>query len=525
MFRQSQITGAAALLLLASTALASAEVVLNRGNDTDPATLDHHLVSTVSESNILRDLYEGLVTEAADGAVIPSVAESWEISDDGKTYTFHLRPDALWSNGDRVTSEDFAFALNRIMDPATAAPYASLLFDILNAEDVAAGEKPGSALGVAAPDPSTLVITLRSSSPYFLQLLTHQTAKPLHRKSFETFGADFSKPGNLVSNGAYTLESFTPNDRIVLKKNPLFWDAANVKIDTINWIPFEDRSACVRRFEAGEVLICSDLPAEQLGYLKEKHAASLRIAPYLGVYSLPVKLSKEKLSDPRVRHAISMVIDREFLADEVWQGSMLPAYALVPPGIANFVSTPPQLPYAGDDPIDREDAAKALLKEAGVTDLTVSLSYNSSEDHKNTMAAVGDMLSNIGIATTMNEMEGTTYFKYLREGGDYDIARAGWIGDFDDPQTFLFLYQTGVPFNYPGWSNPAYDAKMDEAAVTTDLRARAKLLAEAEAIFLEDLPSIPILHYSSRALVSDKLTGWEDNILDSHATRWLAFKE
>lgn len=525
MIRLTPLLGLAAVLLSASAGIASAEVVLNRGNDTDPATLDIHQVSSVSESNILRDLYEGLVTEAADGSLLPAVAERWDISPDGRTYTFHLRADAKWSNGDPVTAEDFVFALHRIMDPKTAAPYANILFDILNAEDVAAGKKPADALGAKAVDPQTLELMLRAPAPYFLQLLTHQTAKPLHRKSIEALGDAFTKPGNLVSNGAYTLASFVPNDRIVLKKNPEFWDAAHVAIDTINWIPFEDRSACIRRFEAGEVQICSDLPAEQMSYLKDKHADALHIAPYLGVYYLPVKTTKEKFADPRVRQAISMAIDRDFLAEEVWQGTMLPAWALVPPGISNFVETPPQFSYAADDQLDREDAARKLLEEAGVTDLAIQLSYNTGENHKNTMAAIGDMLSNIGVTTTMNEMEGTTYFKYLREGGDYDIARAGWIGDYSDPQSFLFLYESGVPFNYPGWSNAEYDAKMDAAALTEDLPARAKLLAEAEEIFLRDVPAIPVLFYSSRALVSPKLTGWVDNILDNHATRWLTLSQ
>jgi oligopeptide transport system substrate-binding protein len=518
-----RLAACATAVLLASTALASAQTVLYRGNDTDPATLDHHRTSTVSESNLLRDLYEGLVSHDAAGTVIPAVAESWEISDDGLIYTFHLRPDAKWSNGDPVTSDDFLFAFHRIMDPATAAGYASVLFDILNAEDIAGGNMAVEELGVAAPDPQTLVVTLRNPTPYFLELLTHQTGKPLHRASVEEFGDQFTRPENLVTNGAYMLESFTPNDKIVMQKNPHFWDAANVQIDTINWLPFEDRSACLRRFEAGEVHICSDVPAEQMTYMTDNLPDNLRLAPYLGTYYLPVKVEKEKLADPRVRQAISMAIDRDFIAEQVWQSTMIPAYSLVPPGISNYVADAPRLPYAEDDLLDREDAAIALLAEAGVdpATLNIELRYNSSENHKNTMASIADMLSNIGIAASLTEMEGTGYFNYLREGGDFDVVRAGWIGDYNDPQNFLFLNESGVSFNYPHWSNAEYDSKMRAAAETTDLAARAEILAEAERIFLAEVPSIPILYYSSRALVSDKVSGWEDNILDNHATRWL----
>ncbi len=520
----SRVLACAATLLLASTALASAQTVLNRGNDTDPATLDHHRTSTVSEANILRDLYEGLVTYDAAGEVIPAAAESWDISEDGLTYTFHMREGAKWSNGDPVTAGDFLFAFQRIMDPATAAGYASVLFAILNAEEITTGARPVEELGVAAPDDNTLVVTLSNPTPYFLELLTHQTGKPLHQASVEAHGDDFVRPGNLVTNGAYMLQSFTPNDRIVMQKNPHFWDAENVAIDTINWFPFEDRSACLRRFEAGEVHICSDVPAEQMTYMRENLPENLRIAPYLGTYYLPMKVRVEKISDPRVRQAISMVIDRDFIAEQVWQGTMLPAYSLVPPGIANYTDPAPQLPYAGDDLLDREDAALALLEEAGVDPATFSieLRYNSSENNRNTMAAIADMLSNIGMTATLTEMEGSTYFNYLREDGAFDMVRAGWIGDYNDPQNFLFLNESGVSFNYPLWSNEEYDAKMRAASETTDLEARAAILAEAETIYLENVPSIPILYYSSRALVADNVDGYVDNLMDNHATRWIS---
>ena len=518
-------------LLLSTTAflfsagLASAEVVLNRGNDTDPATLDHHRTSTVAEGRVLGDLYEGLMSQDATGKAVAGAAESWTVSEDGLVYTFKLRADAKWSNGDPVTAEDFSFAFHRIMDPATAAGYASMLYAITNAEEVNTGKAPLDQLGVKAVDAQTLEITLHTPTPYFLELLTHQTGFPLHKASVEANGDKYTQPGTMVTNGAYKLVSFQPNDKIVMAKNENFHDAANVKIDTINWIPFEDRAACLRRFEAGEVQICSDVPGEQMDYVKEKLADSLRIAPYLGTYYLPVK-GKEgsPLKDPKVRQAISMVIDRDFLASEVWQDTMLPGWSLVPPGIVNYVENPPVLPYKDQDPLDREDAAKKLLEEAGVAEgsLSVELLFNTSENNKNTMAAVADAVSAIGIKATLNETEGATYFNYLREDGPYDIARAGWIGDYNDPQNFLFLMQSGVSFNYPKWSNADYDALMAKAAVTADLGERAKIMAEAEQIFLDNVPAIPILYYSSRALVSPQVAGYEDNLMDAHATRWLS---
>lgn len=525
MYRKFLLTG---VCLLALAGVASAATVLNRGNDTDPATLDHHRTSTVSEGNVLRDLYDGLTIQDADGKAIPGVAKSWDISEDGTVYTFHLRDNAKWSNGDPVTAGDFQFTFRRLMDPKTAAGYASMLFIIKNAENIATGKAPTDQLGVEAVDDHTLKVTLNSPAPYFLELLTHQTGFPLHQKSVEANGDKFTTPGKMVTNGAYMLESFTPNDKIVMKKNPYYYEADQVKIDTVNWIPFEDRASCMRRFEAKEVQICSDVPAEQMDYVKKNLSKEFRMAPYLGVYYLPVKgkTADSKLKDPRVRQAISMAIDRDFIASQVWQGTMLPGYSMVPPGIANYVKDAPKLNYS-DDMLDREDKAKDLLKEAGVepNTLSIELLYNTSENNKNTMAAIADQLGNIGIKASLNETEGATYFNFLREDGPFDIARAAWIGDYNDPQNFLYISQSNVSFNYSKVKNAAYDEKMAEAEKITDLNERAKTLAEAEQLKLDDMSNIPILYYSSRALVSDNINGWNDNLMDSHKTRWLSFKQ
>lgn len=520
----SKLLAMSAGALALSAGLASAQVVLNRGNDTDPATLDHHRTSTVAEGRIMKDLYDGLVIQAADGTAVPGTAESWEISEDGLTYTFTLRENAAWSNGDPVTAGDFVFAFKRIMNPETAAGYASMLFPIANAEAIAGGKQPLDDLGVRAIDDRTLEITLNAPTPYFLELLTHQTGLPLHQATVEANGDRYTQPGTMVTNGAYKLISFQPNDQLVMDKNEHYYAADDVQIDRVNWIPFEDRAACLRRFEANEVQICSDVPGEQMDYVKQNLPDQLRIAPYLGSYYLPIKgADGGPLKDARVRQAISLVIDREFLATEVWSETMLPGYSVVPPGIVNYVEGGVTLDYS-DDMLDREDQALALLEEAGVTEgsLSVKLLYNTSENNKNTMAAVADMLGNIGIEATLDETEGATYFNYLREGGPFDISRAGWIGDYNDPQNFLFLFGSDVQFNYSRWKSPEYDAIMTRAAAETDLAARAEVLAEAETLLLQELPIVPILYYSSRALVADSIEGYEDNLMDAHATRWLS---
>lgn len=523
----TMLVSALAAGLPAAASAQDGEMVYNRGNDTDPSTLDHHLTSTVAEGHLMRDLYEGLVVQNAEAEVVPGVAEEWEISEDGLTYTFHLRDDAKWSNGDPVTANDFVFAYRRLQDPATAAPYANIHYAILNAEAINAGDMEPEELGVKAVDDQTLEITLESPTPYFLELLTHQTGLPLHQASVEEHGADFTRPENMVTNGAYMLESFTPNAQIVMHKNPEFHDAENVAIDVVNYIPFEDRAACLRRFEAEEVHSCSDIPLEQLDYMQENLADAVHIVPYLGTWYLPVKTTKEELSDPRVRQAISMAIDRQFIAEEIWQGAMVPTHSFVPEGIGNY-GEPAELPYADDSMLDREDAAIALLEEAGFGEgeLSVELLYNTSENNANTMTAIADMLGNIGINATTVEMEGATYFNFLRSDGDFDIARAGWIGDYSDPQNFLFLHESdNLGFNYSRWSNEEYDALMAEAETEPDLEKRADILKQAETLLLEEVPVIPILYYTANSLVSPKLEGWEDNIMNVHGTRWMSISE
>ncbi|PQA74940.1 peptide ABC transporter substrate-binding protein [Brucella oryzae] len=524
MSRRALLAGVCLALLAGS---ASAETVINRGNDADPSTLDQQLTTTVQEDRVLKDLYEGLVAQDAKGEAIPGAASSWEVSKDGLTYTFHMRENAKWSNGDPVTAGDFEFSFRRLMDPKTAAGYASVFYAIKNAEQIATGKMPVDQLGVKALDDKTLQITLKDPAPYFIQLLTHNTAYPVNPKAVKEYGSKFTQPGKMISNGAYELVSFNPNDKIVMKKNPYYWDASHVQIDQVNWIPFQDRSSCMRRFEAKEVDICSDVAAEQMDYVKKNFGKQFRHAPYLGVYYIDIKGKPDsKLRDPRVRDAISMAIDRHFLSEEVWRGIMLPGYSMVPPGIADYVKETPRLSFADEDILDRQDEAKKLLKEAGVTpgSLSVELRYGTSENHKNTMAAIADMLKDIGINASLNEVDATTYFNYLQEKGMFDIARDGWIGDYNDPNSFLELFKSNSYFNYAQWSNKDYDALMAKAATMTDLDARAKVLADAEKILLKGASVVPLLYYSSTALVADKVQGYDNNLMNSHATRWLSIK-
>lgn len=507
---------------------ADAQMVYHRGNTAEPETLDQHLTSTVYEAHLLRDLYEGLVVHGPAAEVLPGAATSWTVSDDGRVYTFDLRDDATWSNGDDLTAEDFVFSYRRILDPATGAKYANILYPIENAEAVNTGEMAPEELGVRAVDDDTLEITLASSTPYFIELLTHQTSLPVHPASVEAHGMAFTRPENMVSNGAYSLVEWVPNAHIKLEKNETFHAADDVAIDEVYFYPTEDRSAALRRFMAGELHSNPDAPTEQMDFMREELGEQLRIAPYLGTYYYAVNTTKAPFDDVRVRRALSMTIDREFLAEEIWGGAMVAAYSFVPPGIGNY-GEPAMATYADLPMFDREEEAIALLTEAGYgpeDPIDVEIRYNTSENHQKTATAIAAMWEPLGVRTTLFNTDTKTHYAHLRDRGDFDVARAGWIGDYSDPQNFLFMVESDNDgFNYARYENPEYDALMDEAAATTDLDARADLLYQAEEMFMRDLPFIPLMYYGSINLVSDDLIGWEDNIQNVHPTRWMAIAE
>lgn len=519
---RSLMAGTALCLCLANAALA--QTVLNRGNNADPESLDPHKTSTVAEANILRDMFMGLAMHDAKAGLIPGAAESWTVSEDGLTYTFKLRAGALWSDGTPVTAGDFVYSWQRVVNPETAAEYAYMLAPIVNAEAITAGEKPPTDLGVRAIDDMTLEVSLNAPTPYFLELLTHQASYPVQKANVEALGADFTKAGNLVSNGAYTLSAFVPNDKLTLVKNPNFYDAANVAIDEVNFYPTEDRSTAIKRFEAGELDMNDDFPTEQLADIKAKFGEQVKVGPYLGTYYYAFKIPSEPWTNAKLRHAISMAIDRDYLAEKVWQNTMLPAYSFVPPGIEGYGAAATD--YAGMSQIDREDAAVAILTELGYgpdNPLPMEIRFNTSENHTNTAVAIQEQLKPLGIEVTMINTDGPTHWSFLEQHGDFDVARAGWIADYKDPENFLSLCKTGAGNNYSEYSNPAYDDLLAQAAASADPAARMALLSQAEALGVaQDLCVVPLMFYSYHSVVSDAVKGWEPNVMDIHPTRFLS---
>jgi ABC-type oligopeptide transport system substrate-binding subunit len=502
-----------------------AEMAYHRGNAGDPETLDPHKTSTVAESDILFDMFEGLVTYDNKANIVPGVAESWSGNSDATVYTFTLDPRARWSNGDRVKATDFVYSFRRLMNPATGAKYANILYTVKNGEAVNKGSAPIEALGVQALDDAHLQITLESPAPYFIAQLAHQTALPVHPASVDQFGKDFVKPGNLISNGAFMLAEFIPNDHLTLVKNPHYRDAAHVRLDKEIFYPIEDRSAGMRRFQAGEIHVYNDVPTDQIKYIRETFKDQFRVAPYLGTYYFVFNTKRPPLNDVRVRRALSMVVDREFLAEQIWGGTMLPAYSFIPPGVANY-GMPATLAYKDLSPFDREAQAKELLRAAGYGDggrkLSIEIRYNTSENHKNTAVALADMWKALDVETTFVNTDLKTHYAFLRDKGEFDVARAGWVADYSDAQNFLFLLQSdNAGLNYANYDNPEFDALMRKAAHERDLTARASLLREAEAIAMRDEPYLTLMFYGSKNLVAPQVSGWESNVLDRHLARYI----
>ena len=514
------LAGAASIFVLAA-GIAHAGGTWNRGANGDPQSLDPHKTSTVEEANLIRDLFSGLVVHDQDGNIMPGAAESWSVSADGKVYTFKIRAHS-WSDGTAVTAEDCVFSMRRVTDPATASEYAYMLAPIMGAEDVTAGKAKPDTLGVKAVDASTLEITLKGATPYFLEMLTHQATYCVSKANVEKFGADYVKPGNLVSNGAFTLAEFVPNDHIKLVKNPKFYDAANVSLDAVNYIPAEDRAAAMKRFEAGELDSNNDFPTEQLADLEKKFGKQIQRGPLLGTYYYVFKTKKAPWTDIKLRNAISMVIDRDYLAEKVWANAMLPAYSMVPPGVTGYEPRP--MAYAAMSQLDREDEAKKIFAELGISKdkpLKLELRYNTSENHKNTAVAIQDMLKAFNIEVTLVTADGKTHYSYLEQKGDFDMARAGWVADYKDPGNFLDLGKSTAGNNFGDYTSKAYDDLLAAASTEPDPGKRMKLLSDAEAILTADIGILPLLFYANHNLVSSKLKGYNDNVMDVHPSRFV----
>lgn len=517
----------AALLACCCLSLAQAATTISIHNGGDPTSLDPHKVSGDWENRIVGDIFEGLLTEDINAEPIAGQAESWEVSDDGLVYTFKIRGDAQWSDGKPVTAGDFEFALKRLINPETAAEYAYLQFPIKNAEKINNGElEDPDELGVKAIDDRTLEITLEQPTPYFLGALTHYTAYPVPEHVLKTNPDDWVKIGTIVTNGPYKPTDWIPGSHVTTTKNENYYDADALAIDGATFHVLEDESAALKRYRAGEFDILTSFPTDQYEWMQENLPGQARVAPFAGLYYYTINNTKAPFDNPNVRKALSMSVNREVIGPQILGTGEIPAYSWVPPGMAHYEEPYTvdwkDLPYA-----EKVSQARTLLEEAGFNKdnpLKLQLRYNTNENHKRIAVAIASMWKPLGIEVELYNTEVKVHYDELQRGL-LDVARAGWLADYNDADNLLNLLKSTVNYNYGKYTNTDFDALIDKANTTTDMTARADLLKQAEKIAMDESAAIPIYYYLSRNVVSPKVQGFNDNAFDIHRTRWLSLSD
>lgn len=531
------VAGALSLAAL-SGSVSAATLQLHNGGD--PGSLDPHKVSGDWENRPIGDFLEGLMAEDANAEPIPGMAESYTVSDDGLVYTFKLRANAVWSDGVPVTAGDFVFAFQRLFDPKTAAQYAYLQNAIKNSAKISEGTKPDkdgkdtqeampiSELGVKAIDDKTLEITLESPTPYFLGALTHYTAYPIPKHVYDKVGDAFSSVENLVANGPYKVVEWLPGSYIHSVKNETYYEADQVKIDDVFYHVLEDDAAALSRFRAGEFDILTAFPSDQMAFINKEFPGQAHVVPYLGIYYYVVNQTVKPFDDVNVRKALSLATNRDDITAKLEGTGSVPAYGYVQPGVANYEGVTPYMPDWASRPYAENVAeAKTLMEAAGYSEanpLKLTLRYNTSDLHQRIAVGVQDMWRQIHVAVDLVNADVTTHYDALR-AGDFQVGRAGWQNDYNDPSNTLDLLKTGVENNYGRYSNAEYDALLAEAAKTLDLKARAQLLGKAEALAMDEFAAIPFYYNVTRVMVSPKISGFVDNVKDVHRTRWLSKTE
>ena len=512
-------------LLLAGCSPREKRADLSLINGAEPETLDPAVITGQPEGRIVNALFEGLLRFDRRGQAVPGVASSWEISPDGRIYTFHFSPDAKWSDGKGVTAHDFVNSWQRTLDPATASAYSYQLFSVQGAENFANGKsKDFSSVGVRALDDATLQVTLHQPTSYFLDLCAFPTLFPVRTDLIAKYGDDWVKPGNLVGNGAFTLESWRINDSLVLKKNPLYWDHADVQLRSVEVLPISQANVAYNYYAAGQADLIMDkglAPPSLLDALKVR--PDFHAAPFLGSYFLRFNCSKPPFSDPRVRKAFSMALDRRRITTKITRAGESTALSFVPPGISGY-NAPEGLP-------EHPEEARRLLAEAGYPGgkgfpLTTYL-YSEGELNEGVAVELQSMWKEqLGVTVQLARQEWKVYLNSLASL-DYGIARSSWVGDYPDPNTFLDLFLSGSGNNRTGWSNANYDKLIEAAAAETNPGHRFEILRHAEELLVRDeAPIAPIFFYVGIQLYDpERLGGIEANVLDEHPIREIYRKD
>ncbi|HHR6021275.1 TPA: oligopeptide ABC transporter substrate-binding protein OppA [Providencia alcalifaciens] len=500
-----------AAVVPAGVELADKQVIV-RNNGSEPQSLDPHKIEGVPESHLARDLLEGITIVGPEGETLPGSAISWE-NKDFKEWTFKIRDGAKWSNGDPVTAEDFVYSWRRLADPDTASPYASYLqyAHVQNVDDVIAGKKKPEELGVKALDDKTLVLTLSEAVPYIPKLLSHPSMSPVNKKVVEKFGAKWTQPGNFVGNGAYKLKDWTVNERIVLERSPTYWDNAHTVIDQVTFLPISSEVTDVNRYRSGEIdMTYTNLPIEQFKNIQQTMQKDLRVSPYLCTYYYEINNEKPPFNDPRVREALKLSMDRDTIANKIKGMGDIPAYGFTPPFTNGMKAEKPDW-YTNMTQEQRNEKAKQLLEEAGYNKsnpLKFNLLYNTSDLHKRIAIAASSMWKkNTGAEVKLENQEWKTFLD-SRHQGAYDVARAGWCADYNEPSSFLNMLLSYSSNNTVHYKNKDFDAAMKKTLQVKTDDERADLYKQAEQIVDKDSAIVPLYYYVNTRLVKPYVGGY-----------------
>ncbi len=514
---------AAGLILLPLAATAAevppgtklaAKQELARGNGTEPATLDPGKMEGVPEANIAYDLFDGLVNTDPDGKLVAGTAEKWETKDGGRTWIFTIRKDAKWSDGSSVTAADFEFAWKRVTDPKSASPYgwfAGQACHIVNGTEIAQGKMNPDTLGVKALDDRRLQVQLDEPIGFFLKTLTHSSMLPVPRKLVQKYGDKWVEADKIVGNGAYKLAERVVNERLVLVRNPHFWNNARTVIDKVTWLPIVQPSAEYQRYRAGgeDMTANGGVPMDQIKQIRKELPEELKLWPQLGTYYYEMNERVKPFDDPRVRRALSLAIDRKIIVGQVTNTGETEAFTFTPPIAEGMtrVHTPDQAMTQ----LQRDELARKLLAEAGYTrenPLRFPLLYNTMESHKKLALAVSAMWRiKLGVKVELNNKEWKTYLD-SRSQGDFVVARSAWIADYNEPSTMLDIWTCGNGQNHGKYCNKTFDEMVRKAKTTADDTERARLYQQAEQILSQEAPAVFVYFYSNKMLVRPWVRGY-----------------
>ncbi len=484
---------------------------LVRNNGAEVQSLDPHKIEGVPESNVNRDLFEGLVIGDLNGHPVPGVAESWD-NKDFKVWTFHIRKDAKWSDGSPVTAQDFVYSWQRLADPKTASPYASYLQygHVANVDEIIAGKKPATDLGVKAIDDKTFEVTLSEPVPYFYKLLVHPSVSPVPKAAIEKYGEKWTQPANIVTNGAYKLKDWVVNERIVLERNTNYWDNAKTVINQVTYLPISSEVTDVNRYRSGEIdMTYNNMPIELFQKLKKEIPKEVHVDPYLCTYYYEINNQKAPFTDVRVRTALKLALDRDIIVNKVKNQGDLPAYSYTPPYTDGMKLVEPEWFKWSQE--KRNEEAKKLLAEAGYTadkPLTFNLLYNTSDLHKKLAIAVASIWKkNLGANVKLENQEWKTFLD-SRHQGTFDVARAGWCADYNEPTSFLNTMLSDSSNNTAHYKSPAFDKIIGDTLQVTDEAKRAKLYAQSEQQLDKDSAIVPVYYYVNARLVKPWVGGY-----------------